>query len=325
MKNKILVLALIGFLGLYMAPTLLANSQGKTHRTYPEFKQSTASDIEIVKKASLPGKGKPVESGKPPKASENAATGILGQTVAGNRYAVVIGISDYPGSSSDLNYTDDDALATRNVLVSQYGFDDANIYLLTDGETAAENLSIVDGNPSYDNIQNAVIDLKYNRELTSNDEVVFFFSGHGAKGRANDGDAEKIDESIVSYYDETNFAYIWDGNLKNWFSDFPTQRIVFIFDSCVSGGMTDLAGVGRIVNMATQETGFDTAVESVYGGIGAGEFTYHFVIKGMDEGLADITGTPGVITIEEAFDYTKANIGYDHPTISDKFTYDLAL
>ena len=89
--------------------------------------------------------------------------------------------------------------------------------------------------------------------------------------------------------------------------------------------MTDLAGVGRIVNMATQETGFNTAIESVYDGIGAGEFTYYFIIKGMAEGLADTTGTPGVITIEESFDYTKANIGYDHPTISDKFTDDLLL
>lgn len=325
MKNKILALVLIGFFGVYFAPSLLAGSQGETHRTYPsEFKQSAASDIEIVKKASLPGRGKPVESGKPSKSSAAAATGILGQTVTGNKYAIVIGVSDYPGDINDLNYTDNDALAMRNVLVSQYGFADENIYLFTDGETAVENPLIVDGSPIAQNIYNAVMDLKYGRGLMSNDEVVFFFSGHGAKGRANDGDAEKIDESIISH-DGTNFVYIWDGDLKNWFGEFPTQRIIFIFDSCVSGGMTDLASAGRIVNMATQETGFDTAVESIYGGVGAGEFTYYFVIKGMGEKQADITGTPGDITIEEAFDYTKANIGYDHPTISDKFTNDLLL
>lgn len=326
MKNKILALSLIGFLGLYLAPVLLANSQGEARRAYPEFKQSAASDIEIVKKASLPGKGKPAESGKPPKAPENAATGILGETVAGNKYAIVIGISDYPGSNSDLNYTDNDALAMRNVLVSsQYNFVDENIYLLTDGDGE----TLADGSPTYDNIRNAVIDLKYNKGLTSDDEVVFFFSGHGGKGRADDGDTEKIDESIVSHNEtNANFSYIWDGDLKKWFNDFPTQRIIFIFDSCVSGGMTDLAGNGRIVNMATQETGFDTAVESVYEGTGAGEFTYYFVIKGMKNGLADKYDNIldiSDVTIEEAFDYTKANIGYDHPTISDKFTNDLLL
>ncbi|MDP2933039.1 MAG: hypothetical protein Q8N81_02815 [bacterium] len=116
--------------------------------------------------------------------------------------------------------------------------------------------------------------------------------------------------------------------MKGSFSGFLTNRIVFIFDSCVAGGMTtDLSASGRVLNMATQETGFDTAVESIYGGIGAGEFTYYFVIKGMGENLADVFGTEGesVVTVEEAFDYAKASVNYDHPTISDKFEKDLLL
>ncbi len=89
--------------------------------------------------------------------------------------------------------------------------------------------------------------------------------------------------------------------------------------------MTDLADTGRIINMATEEKRFDTAIESVYDGVGAGEFTYHFVIKGMGEGMADIMETDGYVTVEEAFDYAKANVSYDHPTISDNFENDLLL
>jgi len=327
MKNKILALTLIGFLGLYLAPTLLASSQGDAHRVYPEFRPTPATDVEIVQKVSLPGKGRPDKPGKPPKPSQPAAaTGILGDPVAGHRYAIIIGISDYPGIGSDLNYTDNDALATRNVLVNKYNFNDTNIYLLTDGETAASHSSIVDGSPTYATIADAVADLKYNKGLTSDDEVVFFFSGHGAKGKADDGDKEKIDEAIITHNDSnTNFVYIWDGDLQNWFSNFPTQRIIFIFDSCISGGMTDLADTGRVINMATEETGFNTAVEGIYNGIGAGEFTYYFVIKGIGKGLADTTPIDDQVTVEEAFDYTKANTNYDHPTISDKFENDLLL
>ena len=332
MKNKIIVLVLAGFLGLYMAPALLANSQGQDHRTYPEFKPLRATDVEIVKKVSLttPQKGKPADISKKPVKDEvpvNIATGILGDTAEGSRFAIIIGISDYPGDANDLKYTDNDALAMRNVLVDKYNFADGNIYLLTDGdaaETANQNGFSVYGLPNASNIQNAILEI--GGLVTSGDEVVFFFSGHGGKGKASDGDSEVIDESIISH-DGTYLVPIWDGQLKQLFAGYATDRIVFFFDSCVSGGMTDLAVLGRIINMATWETRFDTAVEGVYGdeSIGAGEFTYYFVIKGMGEGLADITGTEGVVTVEEAFDYAKASVIIDHPTVSDGFIKDLLL
>jgi len=315
MKNKIIALILIGFLGLYLAPTLLANSQGDAHRVYPEFRPTPATDIEIVKKISLPGKGKPTDKpGKPPKPSQPAAaTGILGDPVAGHRYAIIIGISDYPGTANDLQYADDDALAMKNVLMAKYGFAEGNIALFLDMNATASNIA------------GAINALK--GIATADDEVIFFYSGHGGKGIADDGDNEKIDESIISH-DGINLVHIWDGDLKNLFKDFLTNRIVFIFDSCVSGGMTDLSVDGRVINMATEEKRFDTAVERYYEGYGgAGELTYYFVIKGMDEGLADVFGTEGegVVTVEEAFDYAKASVNYDHPTLSDKFENDLLL
>jgi len=297
-----------------------------------------ATDVEIVKKVSLTKnqKGKPANLPNKPNKEEdpiNTATGILGQQTTGNKYAIIIGISDsYPGTANDLKYTDNDALAMRNVLVSKYNFTNDNIYLLTDGDVASENPGIIYGNPTVENINNVIIDLRDNRNLTSSDEVVFFYSGHGGKGKADDGDSEAIDESIISH-DGNNLVHIWDGQLKTLFSEYATNRIVFFFDSCVSGGMTDLAGTGRIINMATLEKRFDTAVEGIYVDedgteVGAGEFTYHFVIKGMGEGLAEgDDDTPDVsdVTVEEAFDYAKANVITDHPTISDKFENDFLL
>jgi hypothetical protein len=155
------------------------------------------------------------------------------------------------------------------------------------------------------------------------DEVVFFFSGHGAKGIAMDDDKETVDEAIVTHDGNPNgqLLYIWDGQLKNWFSDFKTTRIVFIFDSCLAGGMTDLKADGRIIAMATTETG--TAYE--FSSLQNGQFTYYFVDQGMLNNQADTTPVDGNVTVEEAFDYAKANCIYQSPTISDSFENDLLL
>ena len=306
-----------------MAPALFANSQREAHRVYPEFKPTFAKDVEIIKKTSLPGKGKPAsppgQVDKDPELEE-VATGILGDSLSGEKYAIIIGIANYPGTSSDLRYTDEDAYAMERVLIENYGFSSDNIIMLVDSGDGPTDIQPL--NATAQNIQDAIMEIGLLAE--ENDEVVFFYSGHGGKGKASDGDKEVIDESIISH-DETNLVHIWDGQLKSWFDGYTTDRIIFFFDSCVAGGMTDLAKEGRIINMATQEKRFDTAVEGTYDGIGAGEFTYHFVIKGMGEKLADVLETQGegMVTVEEAFDYAKTNVVIDHPTISDNFINDL--
>lgn len=328
MKNKILALTLIGFLGLYMVPTLLASSQRQDHRAYPEFKPLQATDAEIVQKASLTktSKGKPIELPKKPSENENPvriATGFLGDSVTGNKYAIIVGIANYPGTANDLRYADEDAYAMKNVLITKYGFSEDNIIMLVDEGDGLNTEQPT--NATASKIQSAILELR--KEVEAGDEVVFFYSGHGGKGKASDGDSEAMDESIISH-DGTQALHIWDGQLKLWFAEYKTDRIVFFFDSCVSGGMTDLAGPSRIVNMATWEKRYDTAVERYYDDYGgAGEFTYYFVIKGMGDGLANILGTEGenVVTVEEAFDYAKANAVEDHPTVSDGFALDLML
>ncbi len=323
MKNKIIVLVLMGVLGVYSAPTLFAKSQGQDYRTYPEFKSVQATDVEVVYKLSSTRKGKPANLPiKPEKDSEleEVATGILGDLVNGEKFAIIIGIANYPGTSSDLRYTDEDAYAMERVLTENYGFSSDNIIMLVDNGDGATDIQPL--NATAQNIQNAIMET--GSLAGPDDEVVFFYSGHGGKGKANDGDKEAIDESIISH-NGTELVHIWDGELKQLFDSYKTDRITFFFDSCVAGGMTDLAKEGRIINMATQEKRLDTAVEGIYDGIGAGEFTYHFVIKGMGEKLADILGTEGegVVTVEEAFDYAKTNVITDHPTVSDNFLNDL--
>jgi len=261
-----------------------------------------ATDVELVKKVTL--RGKPVGGGKPVK---QAATGTLGAVCEGNRYAIVIGISDYPGTENDLEYSDDDANDMRDALVGVYGYNPDDIHLLLDAEA------------TFTEIRDAISDIK--SKVVAGDEVVFFFSGHGAKGQADDGDKEGIDESIVTH-DGYNLVYLWDGQLRSWFEGFATSRIVFIFDSCLAGGMTDLQASGRVINMACSESGVSYEGDAW----GNGQFTYYFVDRGMSAGNADrydnIAGVPDV-TIEEAFDYAMVNCEMQKPVISDSFSNDL--
>lgn len=273
-----------------------------------------ASDVEITPKISITGsKGK----GKP---AAQVATGVLGDSPPpeGRRWAVIIGISDYAGEENDLQYSDDDALDMLEALTTVYGYKRKNIRLLISDYAV--------NNATYDKIIGAINWLK--EKEGAGDEVVFFYSGHGARGLKADADKEVIDEGIVPY-ECTAESIIWDGNLASMFSGFDAARIILIFDSCYAGGMTDLKAEGRIIVMASTETGVSYESSSLENGL----FTYYFVEKGMLQGFANTYDYSEVegdepATMEEAFDYAKAEVAAvapQTPTISDSFKNDLLL
>ena len=274
-----------------------------------------ATDVQLVKKITLRGKPGGGGGGKPAK---QAATGVLCEQLGtgANKYAIVVGISDYPGEENDLEYCDDDAQDMYDAL-KLYGYSPGHIHLLLNMDA------------SFTAIMDTINDIK--SQADSSDEVVFFFSGHGTNGVAVDGDEERMDEAIVSHDGNPSGSLIaiWDGQLMDWFAGFQTSRIIFIFDSCLAGGMTDLKATGRVINMACSESGL--SYEGLWGN--NGQFTYYFVDQGMLRGKADrydhdqdtILPEARDLTIEEAFDYAKANCKMQTPTISDSFSNDLLL
>ncbi|MCD6106964.1 MAG: caspase family protein [Caldisericaceae bacterium] len=286
------------------------------------LKPVQAVNIELVKKISVKGPGaapiRPPGRDKKGK-SKSTATGILGTEATGTRFAIIIGISDYPGTANDLQFCDDDARDMKDALISSYGFLEGNIQTFID-EEGAETV-----NATRTNILNAIRELQ--DKAQANDEIVFFFSGHGMKGFADDGDKERVDESIV-VHDGTEIVPIWDGELRDAFAEFATLRINFIFDSCLAGGMKkDLEAEGRVIAMASTESGFSYELSALENG----EFTYYFAEEGILEGQANIhdydndglLNEINQVTVEEAFDYAVANCDNDKPTIGDYFENDL--
>lgn len=239
--------------------------------------------------------------------TKGIATGVVSNPPPpSDRWAVIIGISDYAGDENDLNYCDDDARDFYNALINVYGWYSDHITMLIDSQATKANIL-------------GAIDWMRTNE-GSGHEVVFFYSGHGTTSTYDvDNDGERIDECIIPW--EITSAYlIWDGDLKEEFSNFESTRILFYFDSCYAGGMTDLTGSGRLICMACTENQLSWESSEWENG----QFTYYFVDQGMLAGKAD-ANNDGLVTCEEAFDYADANSSIQDPTASDNFNDDMLL
>ena len=328
------------------------------------FRSMHATNIKIVKKipASLAveetkgGPAIPPGQDKDDDFSERVATGVPSNEIIGNKYAVVIGICDYPDEDWDICLSDGDSYHMVTALIENYGYDPDNIYWFRDngGEIEVDGNIINYGIPTHENISAAVMNIK--NVATSDDEVIFFFSGHGVSGLVIDGvindDGEYIDEnpdegivvhdSNIGEEDGDGYStldFIWDGELRSWFYGFGTDRIVFIFDTCLAGGMNDVVRdengadyKNRVVVMSSRETQSSGVYSS--GEFGEGIFSHYFVNEGILQGLADgynqLSEPDTDVTVEEAFDYTKENLPTylkfrQNPVISDMFTNDLLL
>jgi len=283
----VLALALVFACGL-LPQTAVASRGGVTPDNLPWNK--------------TPSKKVTVTFSEPVATTEVTATGT---TTSVTKIALVIGISDYSGTSSDLNYCDDDALECYNTLIQKYGFPQQNITLLLDSQATDANIR-------------AGIDwLIANSGPGSS--VVFYYSGHGSRSTRNmDNDPETQDECIIPW----ELSRLWDGELAAKFAQLTSTNNWICFDSCYSGGMTDIDANGEVVTMACGEKEYSYESST----IGHGYFTWLMIERGMRLGEAD-ANRDGVVTVEEAFAFAAANIGAyasrQHPVIEDGAAGDL--
>ncbi len=142
-----------------------------------------------------------------------------------NKYAVIVGISDYPGTYNDLQYCDDDATDLYNTLVSQAGYDPSYVRLITNDQATKGN------------VQDAIVNWLASRE-DSNSQVTFFYSGHGTSGAdlAPVDEADGLDEYLCTYGDDYG-QWIRDDELTDWLGVLDTTHLLVAIDSCYSGGM----------------------------------------------------------------------------------------
>lgn len=285
-KNYLKIIICVGIVAVMVLsslPTLIAVISLDETKIYTGPKD--VYKVSKGKPLSPPGQDK-----KPPKDEEPEPDPTV------NKWAVIIGISNYRGRGNDLEYCDDDAQDMYDYLITK-GYPAENIKLLKDGSAKASSIiSAIDWLGSQEN---------------ETSEVVFFYSGHGDTYTGyDDGDTEEIDEGIVS----TDLYLILDGQLKQKFSTFESQKISFIFDSCFSGGMNDLAGSGRVVVAACGEQEYSWDGSSTQQN---GVFTYYYM-----DGLYSADTVEGAFIYAEplAHDFVLTHYGYNmNPQIYDQY------
>jgi hypothetical protein len=159
---------------------------------------------------------------------------LMPLTSHADKHALVVGVNACP------NYLDKNnnafralrgaevgAAEFRDVLVSDYGFPEADARLLTGATYAAIRKEFA----------------KYKR-LTADDQFVFYFAGHGTQVDEAPtfpppfDEKDRIDEALCpadAVRREKNHNLIVDDELDSWLREIDAGRITLVFDCCFAG------------------------------------------------------------------------------------------
>lgn len=160
---------------------------------------------------------------------------VVYSTVAVERWAIVVGIGEYPAESGWHRINGDNDIEIIIPMLPKLGFSASHITTLKNEEATKQN------------IENAVMGLL--PKLHSGDTFYFHFSGHGQQITDLDGDEKDgWDEAIIPYDARPNYdpdcykgeKHIVDDELNEWLHDVrgrvgPEGKILVVLDACHSG------------------------------------------------------------------------------------------
>lgn len=213
-------------------------------------------------------------------------------------YAIVVGVADYQNfekGKGDLSYTVNDARMFSEFLMSKQGgsVPAENVILLLDEQATRQNI-IDQASTLFD-------------KATKRDRVIFYFSGHGTKGKFMPYDVTNNGRNVLTY-----------GDVKAIFRHAKCDMKLLFADACFSGNMREEIKRNQELRESLQETpdkkkdnnsnmnivvmmsckGDETSLE--LGSIEQGIFTYYLM-----EGLGGKANSDGnkYLTIQELFYY----------------------
>ena len=145
---------------------------------------------------------------------------------AGAKRALLIGINKYkavPKLQGSLN----DIETMKQVLITRWGFPEANIMFLVDEQATREGML-------------AALN-RFVSETGPQDTVYIHYSGHGSQVADLNGDEpdDQLDETLVPQDGRTGTVPdITDDELDAMFAKLPTTNAFIVLDSCHSGTAT---------------------------------------------------------------------------------------
>ena len=192
---------------------------------------------------------------QPPAAeARKAETPAPGPVAPANekQWALIVGVSEYPGDIQDLLFPRDDAQAIRDLLVSSAGVREDHIRLLTDngaGENKATKQNVF-----------AAIDNHLAPRVKEGDEILVFFAGHGiARGLGSDARSYFLPADVdAQTKDSLERTSIDLEELARKLSMLKASQFTMFFDACredpfpgrgIKGNtMTDVMARGLRIN-----------------------------------------------------------------------------
>ena len=169
----------------------------------------------------------PVPAPVPAPVPEPVPIPVPTPVVKNKKYGLLVGIN-YIGTQYELRGCINDIDNVKNKLVSSYGYNDANIVILTDNTTLKPTKSVI-----LDQFKNVFVN------SVAGDQIFFAFSGHGSNVLDRNGDEKDgYDEMIVT----KDLQGILDDDLNALIKQYLKKDVTLfaLFDSCHSGTILDL-------------------------------------------------------------------------------------
>ena len=242
--------------------------------------------------------------------------------VTGEKWAVVIGVSDYRAEGRDLRYAHRDAEEIRDFLIGKGGFSPARVRFLSNQHA------------TYAEIRTALF--SFLATTQPEDLVMIFLAGHGVQDTLNPDNFYFLAHDSEDGNLGGTAIPMWDlGNVMDY--TIRSQRILVFADTCHSGAVLGRGATGdgknlnffnkylevlarkkgRLVLTASQA--HENSLEAAK--LAHGAFT-HSILLGL-AGSADDNPTDGVITAGELVDFVRAKVpevteGEQHPSYSEQ-------
>lgn len=212
-------------------------------------------------------------------------SGPSGPVVSGRRgkvYAVMVGISDYAGTASNLAYTADDARKMAETLRRQ-------------GVLAPESVVLTDAQATPAAVRAAFA--RVAQAAGPNDMFLFFYSGHGTQVPARaQGEPDSRDEAMALIG-----GLILDDEMAQMWGQVRAGVSMLALDACFSGGFArDVVSRPGVMGLFSSEEDLTSAVA---GKFQAGGYLSHFLRTGLG-GEADQNGNR-VVTAGEISSYLR--------------------
>lgn len=240
-----------------------------------------------------------------------------------NKWAVIVGISEYKHKPWNLSYAHRDAEELFKLLQTKSGgdFEQENICYLINKQATTTNIRIA----LFDFLQ----------KPAKEDLVFIFFACHGTP------DPSRPQNLYLLTYDTDPNSIPGTGLpmediYKSLDNTLLAEKIIVMADTCHSGGLSQNTtrnieddsellnqyfqylsqSVGGVASLTSAEAREVSREGKQWGG-GHGVFTY-FVLEGM-RGKADANGD-GIVTVGELFEYVRANVKQEtgnlqHPAV----------